>query len=69
MIFPNLNWYNEFQITKPKYLKEILPLRAEFTEGITSSGSDCKPNGTFSFHKQFFQTVPRNIMKSLVNFN
>ena len=34
---------NEFQITEPKYLKEFLPLRIEFTEGITSSGLDSKP--------------------------
>ena len=33
---------NEFQITEPKYLKEFLPLRTEFTEGITSSGLDRK---------------------------
>ena len=28
----------EFQITEPKYLKEFLPLRTEFTEGMTSPG-------------------------------
>ena len=33
---------NKFQITEPKYLKEFLPLRTEFTEGMTR---------TFSFHK------------------
>ena len=29
---------NQFQITEPKYLKEFLPLRTEFTEGMTSPG-------------------------------
>ena len=33
---------NEFQITEPEYLKEFLPSRQEFTEGITSSGLNCK---------------------------
>ena len=33
---------NEFQITEPEYLKEILTSRKEFTEGITSSGLNCK---------------------------
>ena len=28
---------NAFQLTEPKYLKEFLPSRTEFTEGITSS--------------------------------
>ena len=33
---------NKFQITKPKYLKDFLPLKMKFTEGITSSGLDLK---------------------------
>ena len=33
---------NEFQIMEPKYLKESLLLRTEFTEGITSLGLDRK---------------------------
>ena len=33
---------NEFRITESKYLIEFLPLRKEFTKGITSSGLDRK---------------------------
>ena len=39
---PLISIGNECQITEPKYLKEFLSLRAEFTESITSSGLDRK---------------------------
>ena len=49
---------NEFQITEPKYLKEFLPLRIEFTEGITSSGLDRKLMVLSLFTNSSFRLFP-----------
>ena len=54
---------------EPKYLKEFLPLRTEFTESITRSGLDRKLMVLSLFTNNFFQTVSKNIMKSLVIFH
>ena len=39
MVFSNFIG-NELQITEPMYLREFLPLKIEFNEGITISGLD-----------------------------
>ena len=49
---------NEFQITEPKYLMEFLPLRIEFTEGITSSGLDRKLMVLSLFTNNSFKKFP-----------
>ena len=55
-------------VTKPKYPKEFLPWRTEFTKGITSLGLNHKFM-VLSFVKKIFQTDPRLNMKNLVNFS
>ena len=55
-------------VTKPKYTKEFLPWRTEFTKGITSLGLNHKFM-VLSFVKKIFQTDPRLNMKNLVNFS
>ena len=43
---------------EPKYLKEFLPLRIEFTEGITSSGLDRKLMVLSLFTNNSFKKFP-----------
>ena len=60
---------NEFQITEPNYLKEFLHLKTECTEGITSPGLDWKFMVLSLLKNIFLNSVPRIIMRNLVNFN
>ena len=48
----------ECQIMKPKYLKDFLPLRTEFTESIKSSGLDCKSLVIYLLKNNSFKLLP-----------
>ena len=61
------NWIsigNEFEITESKYLMEFLPLRIEFTEGITSSDLDRKLMVLSLFTNNSFKLFPEISWKS-----
>ena len=49
---------NEFQIMEPKYLKDSLPLRTEFAEGVTSLGLDRKFMVLSLLTRNYFKLFP-----------